>query len=225
MNGLSKDIWGRTGNDTLGAHAYGAAVSLAFAWTICLVGVAAGISLSWDFSWPLLIGTFFVSIGAIFLFGLSDQWPLSLLGVSVLSVALGMMIGPVVSTYSVPIVMKALMTTAGVTLLMSILGVIYPKSMEGIGGFLLGALMLLIVGNLARYFWPLIDVSGGPPSMGILDWIGAGVFTIYIMYDWNRAMRLPKTLDNAIDSSGALILDVVNLLLDLLRLYASSDDD
>ena len=222
MNGLTKGIWDRTGHDSLGKHAYGAAVSLAFAWTIVLVGVSAAVTYSWPFSWGLLIGTFVAAIISIFIFHGSSFWPVSLLGVSVLSVALGMMIGPTVALYSAAVVIKALVTTAGITVLMSVLGVIYPKSLEGLGGFLLGGLMLLIVGNLARIVMPMFGIPGDP--LGILDWVGAGLFTVYIMYDWNRAMRLPHTLDNAIDTSGALILDVVNLFLYLLRLFSGNDD-
>jgi len=219
---LTEGIWDRAGYGSMGKNLYATAVSLAFSWTVGLVAISASITYSWQFSWPLLIGTFIASIVAIFIFHGSDNWPISLFGVSVMSVALGMMIGPSVALYSADVVVKALLTTLGITLVMSVIGAVIPQSLEGLGSVLMGALMLLIVGNLARIFMPMFGIPGDPLS--ILDWVGAGVFTIYIMYDWNRAMRLPHTLDNAIDVSGALILDVVNLFLYLLRLYARNDD-
>ncbi len=217
---LSKGIWERTGTNEIGKHAYAATVSIAFMWAILLVSGAAAMAFTWPFSWPLLIGTFVAAIAGIVIFSASDSPFISFVGVSVLSVALGFMIGPVVALYALPVVVKALVTTAGVTVLMSVLGIVYPKSLEGLGGFLLGGLMLLIAGNLARIFLPMFGIPS--EALGILDWVGAGLFTVYIVYDWNRAMRLPYTIDNAIDTSGALILDVVNLFLYLLRLFGGS---
>lgn len=216
---LTKGLWKRKGSDEMGVHAYATSVGLAFLWTVALVTAAAGASFAWDFGWALLIGTFVASIVGILLFSFSQNWPISLLGVSILSVSLGLMIGPVVALFELGVVVNALVMTASITFAMSILGIIIPRSLEGLSGFLFGGLIFLIVGGFARIFLALF---GFGDSLWFIDWIGAGIFTIYIVYDWNRAMRLPKTLDNAIDASGALILDVVNLFLYLLRIYAAS---
>lgn len=214
---LSKGIWERTGSDVLGRHSYAGLVGLAFAWTVVLVSIFAGTSYTWPFSWALLIGTFVGAVVGIWMFTASEAWPMSLLGISIMSACLGLMIGPVINLYEAEVVVKALVTTAGITVVMSIVGIVMPQSLEGLGGFLLGGLTLLIVGNFARVLMPMFGIPGD--ALGILDWVGAGLFTIYIVYDWNRAMRLPHTVDNAVDVAGALILDVVNLLLTLLRLY------
>lgn len=220
---LSKGIWERTGYGNLSYGAYVRLICLAFAWTLVLVAGAVAISYTWPFSWLMLIVAFVFGVAGVLTFTISTDWPISLVGVSIMSIFLGIMIGPAVATYNADVVIKAIITASGVTIVMSVVGLIVPKSLESWGSFLLGALALLIVGNLARVFLPLFGFSQDP--LGVLDWIGALVFTAYITYDWNRAIRLPKTVDNAIDTAGALILDWVNLFIYLLRIFADSDDD
>jgi FtsH-binding integral membrane protein len=48
------------------------------------------------------------------------------------------------------------------------------------------------------------------------------LFCAYIIYDWNRALRLPYTVDNAIDAAVALYLDIMNLFIHLLRILGKS---
>ena len=48
---------------------------------------------------------------------------------------------------------------------------------------------------------------------------GIVIFLDFVAYDRARAMDLPHTSDNAIDASGGLILDVVNLFIRLLEAY------
>jgi len=60
--------------------------------------------------------------------------------------------------------------------------------------------------------------------MGIIDYISAGIFSLYIGYDMHRAHSIPKTLDNAIDVSLSLYLDIINLFLNLLSILQSDSD-
>ena len=71
-----------------------------------------------------------------------------------------------------------------------------------------------MVGLLAQLGLMLFGM--GVPT--IVDGLFVLIFSGYIGYDWARANRLPKTLDNAIDSAAALYLDIINLFLRLLRL-------
>jgi len=59
--------------------------------------------------------------------------------------------------------------------------------------------------------------------LGIIDYIGAGLFSLYIGYDMYRANHVAKTLDNAIDISIDLYLDIVNLFLFVLRILGKKD--
>jgi FtsH-binding integral membrane protein len=60
----------------------------------------------------------------------------------------------------------------------------------------------------------------GMQTPSLLDGLFVLIFSGYIGYDWARANQLPKTLDNAIDASAALYLDIVNLFLRILRLLS-----
>ncbi|MBW2081126.1 MAG: US12 family protein [Deltaproteobacteria bacterium] len=53
---------------------------------------------------------------------------------------------------------------------------------------------------------------------GIIDWVIAVIFCGYIGYDWGRANRIPKTVDNAVDSAASLYMDIINLFLRILRI-------
>lgn len=191
-----------------------------------LVAIGAVVSYSWPLSWLLLIGTFVVAIACIFLFQLSSNPALSAIGVSGMSFALGLMIGPLVALYTGIVVLEALVTTAIIMVVMSVAGILYPKVFEGFGPFLLGGLTLLIVAQFAQIAFIMLGFEQAI-DMPLLVWAGVGIFTLFVAYDWAKALELPYTLDNAIDASGGLILDAVNLFIRLLEIYAKakSNDD
>jgi len=58
-----------------------------------------------------------------------------------------------------------------------------------------------------------------------IAYVSAAIFTLYIGYDWHKAQMYPKTLDNAVDCALDLYLDIINLLLDLLRIIAKVKSD
>ncbi len=223
MSSLTKDLWKRTGADEMGDNAMALAVGFFFTCAVGVLTAGTVASYGWQFSWLLLIGTFLGAIAGIFIFTLSSNSLVSFVGVSLMSGCLGLMVGPAVASYHVEVIIKALVITAGITATMSVLGIMFPKTLENFGGLLLAGLILLIVGNLVRAFLPMLGIHGD--SLGILDWIGAGIFTTYIWYDWGRAMRLPHTVDNAIDASGALVLDVANLFLNIVRILSGTNRD
>jgi FtsH-binding integral membrane protein len=80
---------------------------------------------------------------------------------------------------------------------------------------------MLIVAQFAQ----LIFISLGfeqARNMPGLTWIGIAIFTGIVAFDWARALSMPYTLDNAIDASGGLILDAVNIFIRLLQILGSS---
>lgn len=216
---FTKGIWKRTGADEMTRNGYVRAVAMFTLVVSLLVVAGAKISFDWLFSWPLLIATFIGSIVGIVVFNKSVDWPVSLLGVSVMSFALGLMIGPAVATYAAVTVMQAIVLTLMVMVGMSIVGILFPQIFEGTGPFLMAALLVLIAASFAQ----IILVSIGfeqALNMPLLAWAGVGVFSLFVAYDWSRALGLPHTMDNAVDVSGALILDGVNLFLRLLQILS-----
>lgn len=154
----------------------------------------------------------------------SDNWFVSLIGYSMLVFGIGAISGPAVSMAETGALMLALISTAGVTIVMSLAGIIYPKSLEHWGGYLMGGLIALLFVRIGQTVMMSLGVF---ESLWYIPWIEYGavvLFSLYIMYDWNRSLRLTRTLDNAIDSAVAIFLDIANLFFTLLRIFSNNND-
>lgn len=217
----SKKIWSKQGKDTMGARLYALVVGVALSWAVFLVAVGARLSLDWRYGLGLVLLTFIAAIAGITIFMASQKPLVSLFGVSILSFFMGLSIGPVIAYYNAEVVINALAMTLFVTMGMSVLGILLPKVIAKMAGILFVGLLVLLVGYFAASLFALFGIASNT-VFGALDWLGLTIFSLYIWYDWARAMKLPKTLDNAIDVSGALIVDIVNLFLTLLRIFARS---
>ena len=57
-----------------------------------------------------------------------------------------------------------------------------------------------------------------------VDWVVAGLFSLYIGYDVWRSQQFPKTVDNAVDCALDIYLDLANLFIRLLSILAKRDD-
>ncbi len=195
-----------------------------------VLGVGVFISFTWTLSWLLIGITFAVAIGCIFVFKGSHNPTVSFLGVSGMSLAMGLMVGPVIATYAGIVVLQAVFTALAIMVIMSVLGIMFPQAFIGIGSYLMAGLTMLIFAGFAQIFLTMLGF-GEAVNMPILDWVGVGIFTLYVAYDWAKALENAEdyTLDEAIDASGGLILDFLNLLLRLLEIYAraqsSKSDD
>lgn len=186
-----------------------------------VVTIGAKISLNWQLTWTLLIGTFLGSIVAIAIFKMSDEPVLSFIGVSALSICLGLLIGPLLRHYKQGTVLQAVVITMAVMVVMSFLGIIFPVAFRGIGSYLMGGLVLLIVAQFGQIICIALGFAQAA-HMPILNWVGIALFTGFVAYDWAEALDREHTWDNAIDASGGLILDAVNLLL---RALGDADND
>jgi FtsH-binding integral membrane protein len=221
LSNSSKAIWSKQGRDLVGTRPYALALGLSLSWAVFLVAIGARTSLYWHYGPGLVLLTFIISIAGIFIFIKSDKPVISLTGVTILSYFMGLSIGPVIAYYAADIVINAVILTLFVTLGMAVLGVLLPNVILRLSGILFVGLLVLLVG----YFGvSLLSLFGIKASLAALDWLALIIFSLYIWYDWARAMKLPKTIDNAIDVSGALIVDIVNLFLTLLRLLSRSQN-
>lgn len=141
----------------------------------------------------------------------SNNPVISFIGYNLIVIAFGLVLDIVLSQYDPKLIQNAMLTTAIVTVAMMLLGVMYPEFFQKIQGVLTGALIVSIIAQLILVFLFRVD-------LGIIDWIIALSFCGYIGFDWGRANRIPKTVDNAIDSAAALYIDIVNLFLRILRI-------
>jgi FtsH-binding integral membrane protein len=217
----SKAIWDKPGSDSISSRAYAAALGVSLSWAVFLVAIGARISYNWSYGLGLVLFTFILSIAGIVIFTHSEHPTISLIGVSTLSFFMGLSIGPVVAYYNADVVVDALLLTVLVTIGMGILGILLPEVIGRFAGVLFVGLLVLLVGYFSTAILSLFGINSNAVN-GVLDWLSLAVFSLYIWYDWGRAMKLPKTLDNAIDVSGALIVDIVNLFLTMLRLVSRS---
>lgn len=215
----TSQVWKKSGPDSISTETYIRTIALA---TLLLAGVTAGgvaLSYNWEPTWVLLIGSFVLAIIGIFVFELSDDPGISSVGVIMMSVGMGLMIGPVVALYDADIVLYALLTTCAIMGIMSLAGIIYPQFFDGLGPFLLGGLIFILLAGVGQ----IVLLQNGVEFEWLdllLLWGGMLIFTLYVAYDWARAMELPRTYNNAIDVAGALILDAINLFIRLLEIYA-----
>jgi FtsH-binding integral membrane protein len=131
----------------------------------------------------------------------------------------GLIIGPKVNHYSEDVIRNAFTLTAIITFVMGMFGTVAPNFFSKLGAPLLLSLTMLVFVRIAQLFVPELA------EFSIIDYIAAGIFSLYIGYDMYRANHVPKTLDNAVDISIDLYLDVVNLFLTLLRLSGSKSKD
>jgi FtsH-binding integral membrane protein len=199
-------------------------VSLWTAVGIVASAVAAYFTQDMGINWLFLIGVLVVSVIGVIIALKSSNPVLSLLGYALVAIPFGMMLGPVVATYTTASVVKIFAITTVIVVGLGVVGAIIPDNLEGWGSWLFGGLTVLIVGSL---FVPIAGFFGLPTdgALTILDWAGVILFSGYVIYDWNRAMRVPYTQDNAIDCALAVYLDFVNLFIRLLSLRGDVDND
>jgi len=141
----------------------------------------------------------------------SNNPVISFLGYNLIAIPFGFIVNLVVQNYSPTLVQQAMLITGIVTVVMMMAGTMFPAIFQKIQGALTIALISVIVIQLVTVFI-------FKQSYGIFDWIVAIIFCGYIGYDWGRANRIPKTVDNAIDSAAALYMDIINLFLRILRI-------
>lgn len=161
--------------------------------------------------WVLIIGYIACCFTGVALFSKSDSPPVSFLGYLLVVTPFGLVINLAVSRYSPDVVGNAIQATACITLVMMILGTMYPAFFKSIARGLFIALICTVVVELVMVF-----VFNTHHT--IIDWIVVLIFSGYIGYDWARANSIPKTVDNAIDSAAALYMDIILLFLRLLRI-------
>jgi len=149
----------------------------------------------------------------------SDNPIISFIGYNMVLIPFGIILAPILNTYSPDVIRNAFGITCVVTATMMILSTIYPAFFSKIGGILFSALLGLVIVRVIQLFVPALG------AFTFIDWISAGIFSLYIGYDWYRANEVPKTIDNAIDIAIDLYLDIINLFISILSILAKSDSD
>lgn len=216
---IGENVFERTGESTMSQRGFYAALGGIVAFGLWLSSVVAAEFVSWDPSlWMILLVGLGIPLVGILLASASTNPGISFLGYLMVAIPFGMLLGPVLNSYSPEIVERAMLYTAAVTLVMGVAGLLYPGFFAKIGGALFVALIGLVVVRLISLFVPALA------NMTLIDYAAAGIFSLYIGYDMHRASVMPHTLDNAVDTALSLYLDIINLFMSLLRILGHSKD-
>lgn len=150
-------------------------------------------------------------IGTI-MFNESKNPIISFIGYNLVVVPFGFVLNLFVSGFDSNIIAQALLTTGLVTALMLIITTIKPEWFDGLGTCLLMSLITVVITEIVLL---IIGID-----LGVIDWLVAFIFSLYIGYDWQQASDKEKTLDNAIDSAAELYIDIINLFVRVVSILA-----
>jgi modulator of FtsH protease len=106
---------------------------------------------------------------------------------------------------------EVLASVGGIFLAMTIVGFVDNQNFLGFGGYLLAALVGLVLARIGLIIAKLSDVSSTDISKTntALNWFATVLFAIFIAYD---TQRIKMTKDkNYVNSSMGLFLDIINL--------------
>jgi FtsH-binding integral membrane protein len=199
----------------ISASLYNFIIGAVLLWGFILTAIVQGYFHNASFGWIGFIGY----IACVFvgtMLARSENPGISLLGYHCVVVPTGVFLGPFVNALSPQVLQNTLFLTGGVTCGMMGLGTIFPRAFAKIGGALFISLIALIVVSLLESFV-------FKRSFTIVDYIAAGIFSLYIAYDYARAQLIPKTFDNAVDVCIALYLDIINLFIRLASILSRRD--
>lgn len=162
---------------------------------------------------PLLfiIGYIACCAAGVRLFTRSTDPLMSFLGYNLVVLPLGFVVNLLVSPHDATLVQDAIRVTGLVTLAMLALGTLFPRFFEEIANVLTMALALALL-------LEFVEIAFFGIHHGIIDLIMVVIFCGYIGLDWGRANRIPRTLNNALDSAASLYMDVINLFVRFVRL-------
>lgn len=187
--------------------------------TVCyglaLTAILASLKLIAVFTWPLLIGLIVLGIAGIFVSVATDEPIVKFIGYNMIIVPFGLMMGSFIDNYSPGAVSNAALITAIIAGIMTVLSSMFPQFFSKIGFVLFISLSCLVVVRILQMFIPALY------HMRVIDYISAGIFSLYIGYDMWRASEVSRTVSSAIGIAIDLYLDLINLFLSIL----GRDDD
>ena len=155
----------------------------------------------------LVIGYLLISIIGIVMLTRYKAVLVKFVGYNMIVIPCGITLSTIISDYAgrSDLVLQALIITTMITFCMITLSCIFPKFFVGIGK------MLFVV----CYFVGL--------NTGIIAWISAIIFSLYIGYDFVSAQQAKHTVANAIIYGADIYLDLVNLFVEILRILKDND--
>lgn len=220
-------LWERSGRNTMSKNLYFLCIGAFTALGIFVSFLTSSFFLHAEMGWGTAILVLILGIAGVILAKTSDRPILSLAGYMLVAIPYGALLGPLVNDvagveaakyFGYPItadITIAFFVTTIYVLIFGLIGALIPDSLESWQGPIIG---LLIVGIVGYFVIPIAGFFGVSVSqaLGVWDWLIILLFAAIIMYDFNRAVRIPYTLDNAIDVALEVYLDWFNVFIRLL---------
>lgn len=155
----------------------------------------------------IFYGAYFAScfLGC-YLFNSSDIPIISFIGYNMVVIPFGVVLNVFLVNVETAIIINAIEMTGILTITMMTLGILFPSFFNKI-------MPTLVIALIAAIIIELFMVLVFKQSFDFMNWIFILIFSGYIGYDWGRANAIPKTVDNAIDSSAALYMDIINIFV------------
>ncbi|WP_137188183.1 Bax inhibitor-1 family protein [Pseudomonas asiatica] len=215
---FKNDTFKRVGfNHTLSASTYnlvlGAVLLWGFGLNWWLVETVPAEAVNAIHPFVFIVGYFASALTGIFIIFSSKKPAFSFFGYNLVVVPIGLVLVMFIPGHSYENIIAAVRITTILTAGMMVLGTLFPAFFKRIEGALFAALFISIIVELVQIYFFKIDVA-------LMDWIVAAIFCGYIGVDWGRANQIERTLDNAIDSAAALYLDIINLFMRVLEIFA-----
>jgi FtsH-binding integral membrane protein len=166
----------------------------------------------------LLVVLIVLMFAGILLMAFSSHPPVSFVGLIVLSGSFGILLG----VWEPGIAVPPLVASVAVAIVLALVGYLLPASLHRWGSWLLGLTTALIIVSVMMPFIESYGVEAGTYQRPAwLDVVTVILFSAWMIYDWNRARRMPRTLDNMIDNGGAIYLDWLNIYLALKNIFGN----
>lgn len=148
----------------------------------------------------------------------SDNPVVSFVGFNLFAVPIGFILAyATIPFYSGGTIARAFVLTAIITGVMMLVATLLPDTFLSMGKTLFISLLVCIVVDLIAIFVFQIDLI-------VIDYAVTFIFALFVGYDWARANRCVKTVDNAVDCAAELYIDIINLFLRILSILARAND-
>lgn len=167
----------------------------------------------------LLVGYLVLSIAGIIIANKSHNPVVSFLGYNMVVVPFGLIISMAVYAYGgigSAVVTNAFLYTLLISVAMMACVMIAPGFFSKLGGALAAVLIGMVVCEV------VLLILGVRQDW--IDWLAAGLFSLYVGYDIWRSQQFPKTLDNAVDSALDIYMDIANLFIRILSILGKRND-
>lgn len=156
-------------------------------------------------------------LAGTFMVNRSDNPVVSFIGFNLFAIPIGFVLAyGTIPFYNGGSVAIAFALTAVITLAMLVISTIFPDTFLSMGTTLFISLLVCVIVDLLALFIFKSDLI-------FIDYIVTFIFSLFIGYDWARANRCAKTIDNAVDCAAELYLDMINLFIRILSIVGRRD--